>query len=292
MEELLKTLQKNYELPPEIFKRIMAQIIDEAGYEIKSVDKPTAVILGAQPGAGKTELQKIAQQKFFNNVVICNADNFRDFHPLASEYKRKYPVFFPEISAPVSHLWTLGLQKYCRINKYNYVLETTLQSGQGINKTIQAIKDAGFKVQLDILAVNDKVSYLGTELRFEIMMKEEGSARFVGKQAHDVRYNAIPGALSAILQTGGFDELNIYARNVVIYGDDKRSGVYLIAQNPSHPVEVYLGERNHSWSKHEIDYYATVAREILEMKVARNAPKDEIETFKNNMNINSSNIKR
>jgi hypothetical protein len=280
MKNILDNLIENYKLTKEEFNSIQSQIIKESTFDIVTVEKPTAVIIGAQPGAGKTSLQKNAELKFSKNIVVCNADNFKDFHPLADHYKKKYPQYYPEISAPLSHLWALGLQEYCKAKKLNYILETTLQNGEGLAKTMESIKSAGFNVQLDILSVNEKLSYLGTELRFEHMLKDEGCGRFVGKEAHDIRYNALPHSLRLIVSGKFYDELNIYARNVVISGDHNKKGIFLIANNPNDPLAVYLGERNRAWTALEQEYFDSKLKEVVDMKIERLAPKSEIDAFR------------
>jgi len=51
----------------------------------------------------------------------------------------------------------------------------------GINDTMAAIKAAGFKVELHILALDEDVSFLSTEIRYEKMIKKENSGRRVVK---------------------------------------------------------------------------------------------------------------
>ncbi len=203
-----------YRLTKEDFLKLQSGIIEAATLDIKPVEQPTAVILGAQPGSGKTQVQRVVQEKFKDNIILCNADNFREVHPLAHQLKKLYPELYPEISAPISQLWAAGVQQYCRKNKLNYILETTFKDGEMLNKTIQALKEADFKVELEVLAVNRKVSVLGTQQRFEEMIKQEGSGRGVTRQAHDMRYNAIPEALRVVTQSKLYDQLNIYGRDI------------------------------------------------------------------------------
>lgn len=60
---------------------------------------PVVVIIGAQPGAGKTQLEDLAQKELGGNVVNCNADLFRDFHPRGEEIKHKFEAYYPELTS-------------------------------------------------------------------------------------------------------------------------------------------------------------------------------------------------
>ena len=128
----------------------------------------------------------------------------------------------------------------------------------------------------------------GIELRFEKMLAEEDSGRMVTKEAHDLRYKAIPDALRVIANAGQLDDLNIYARNVIVSGDKNKRGVYMIAQNPNNPVGIYLQERNRNWTSLEQDYFKSKFEEVINMKIKRNAPEEDISRFMSNWDISKS----
>ena len=46
-------------------------------------DHPRVVMLGGQPGSGKTKMRELAEKE--TKSVIINADDLRDFHP---EYRK------------------------------------------------------------------------------------------------------------------------------------------------------------------------------------------------------------
>ena len=277
-------LMEAYRLTKEDFSKLQGGIIEAATLDIKPVKQLTAVILGAQPGSGKTQVQRVVQENFKDNIVLCNADNFREVHPLAQQLKKLYPELYPEISAPISQLWAAGVQQYCRNNKLNYILETTLKDGEMLNKTIEALKESGFKVELEVLAVNKKVSFLGTQQRYEEMILIDGSGRTVTRQAHDMRYNAITESLRVVTQRKLYDRLNIYGRDIMNTGKKNINGVYLVAQNPDNPLTTYLNERDKEWTPQEKKYFDNLVHQVIEMKNQRQATVNEIEQFKNYFN--------
>ena len=145
MIEVLEKLKKEYQLPEEQIIAISNKIIANAVRNIRPVENPTAIIIGGQPGSGKSEIQGVEELNFAKNIVICNADNFRDVHPLATSLKKNYPQLYPELTVPFAHRWAQALQHHCITNSFNYILETTLRDGNAINNTIKTIKEAGFK---------------------------------------------------------------------------------------------------------------------------------------------------
>ena len=280
MDGLIEELKDKYKLSKEEFEHVQERLIKRATEKVTTTNNPIVIIIGGQPGAGKTQLQLSAEKSLNQNAVICNADNFRDYHPLAKEYRKKYPQYYAEISAPYSHLWTLALQKHCREKKLNYILETTLQNGSGINDTMAAIKAAGFKVELHILAVDGRVSFLSTEVRYEKMIQKEKSGRIVGKEAHDLRYEAIPNSINLIAKNKQYDQLKIFGRNIVVSKEGDSNDLYLVTDNPVDPLKEYLTQRNKLWTSLENEYFNQKVQEVISLKVNRNAPAQEIESFK------------
>ena len=79
---VLSELHAKYLLSQKEIEQIGQVIIDHftAGIFLAAAT-PKVVILGGQPGSGKSELTETAQSMLGENTVICNADEYRDFHP-------------------------------------------------------------------------------------------------------------------------------------------------------------------------------------------------------------------
>lgn len=52
---------------------------------LEKVQNPKAIILGGQPGAGKSLLHRIYKKKFNQNIAIINGDDYRKYHPNIKE---------------------------------------------------------------------------------------------------------------------------------------------------------------------------------------------------------------
>lgn len=281
-------LLKKYELPDNQIQQIQNHIIKTETYNKSSVDFPKAIILGAQPGSGKTELQKIAEQEFKYKAVICSPDNFRDFHPMSKEIKKNHEKLYPDLTAKYAHRWNLGLQRHCRENKLNYILETAFKDGQQLNQTISAIKTHDFNVDIMLLAVNDKLSIVGIHARFEDQKNRKDFGRSVSIADHDMRYNAIPLALKEVTDASLFDNISIYGRNIFVDGDTYKSGVNLIAKNPSGKfsvADVFLKERNRVLSHKELSFLNIEIKNVVSLMEKRSADVNDINSFKESLGI-------
>ena len=82
MDKDINKFKLNQETHDSIYKLLENQIFNNK----KSCDFPIAVVLGGQPGAGKSVLIDNAKKEFDdNNVVIINGDEFRRMHPNLDE---------------------------------------------------------------------------------------------------------------------------------------------------------------------------------------------------------------
>jgi predicted ABC-type ATPase len=285
---MLQKLIAKYELSESDYQEILQDIIRDATYKRITSENPTAVILGAQPGAGKTELQKEAESQLAGNAVICNADNFRDYHPLAREIKRDHPSLYPEITAPLAQRWNDSLVKHCVDKGFNFILETTFSSGRKLNQTIYSFKEAGFQVDIMLLAVNPKLSLLGTYLRYEHSVATFGTGRQVSQIAHDSRFELIPRTIASISQIPLFDNFSLFARGIAAGQHGTAEGIVRVAVNPANIFSSYQAEVNRPWSDEKTLYFQQKVDEVASLMQRRNAHQEEISRFRESLGLEES----
>lgn len=272
----LNNLRKKYELTASQKQRIAQLIINDFTTGIKSVEFPTAVILGGQPGAGKGELITVASSMLKENVVICNADDFRDYHPRADEIKRFHEDEYPEITVEYSQPWNNLLKEHCIQNRYNFILETTFSSGNSMNVTIAELKNAGYTVFLMVLSVNSKLSYLGTRIRYEEMRATTSYGRLVEKKVHDKKYDLVPTTLGVVHAERLYDKIFIYGRADGQNTRGKRRGLVLLSENGKDPVEDYMKERDKEWTDSISRYFNNDVLYLLRRMIDREAPHSDM----------------
>jgi len=272
----INVLHSKYQLTEREVLQIGERIIERYTFGIVSVVKPKVIILGGQPGAGKSELIKIARTVWGNNSVICNADEYRDYHPKSEEIKRLYEKFYPEITAAYSQPWNNRLRKHCEDNRFNFILETTFSSGALMNKTIRELRDKGCEVSIMILAVNKKRSYLGTQIRYEKMQIIEGFGRKVDKVAHDDKYEKIRETLALVQQAKSYNHLYIYGRAGRGNTKGKHNGLVLVSHNSKDPLHDYLTERDKELSVNDMREFMGDILQLIRMMIDRTAPHDEL----------------
>ena len=103
---------------------------------------PTAFILGGQPGAGKTVLQKQIRNNN-KNIIIINADSFREFHPYFDEIQYMYGNESPKYTQPFINRVTERLIDELSAEKYNLIIEGTLRTANVPISSCKMLKEKG-----------------------------------------------------------------------------------------------------------------------------------------------------
>ena len=270
----LTDLKEKYTLTTEEFEIIKQKIISNfTKFAIESTE-PTTIILGAQPGAGKSELEKIAFLNLDRNAIVCNVDNLKNFHPYSQEISRDYPEYFTELTNEYAHKWNLALRNYCLENKLNFILETTFADGHSINLILEKLKSFNFKTELYLLSVPKEISLCGITIRYEENLKDFGLGRKVSYDAHNDRYDRIPEAIKIVEQNKKYDFINLYGRNIN-QDNDSINGVYLITRTRNEIYSDFINERSKPLSHKADDYIKINIEQIKKLMNKRNASMKE-----------------
>ena len=86
---LQKHMENNNELlmTEEEYSIAYQKIKEDITRDKTRVDFPVAIVLGGQPGAGKSNIYQIARKRFSNNLVELDCDAFRAYHPYYEQIK-------------------------------------------------------------------------------------------------------------------------------------------------------------------------------------------------------------
>lgn len=284
MSHIDNKLVEEYSLDYSEFNKIQLNIIELYTRSFTSVDNPTSIILGGQPGSGKTELEKIAFSNLKNNAVICNVDNLKDFHPKSFEIKKRYPDYFTELTSKYAHEWNLALRNYCIENNLNFILETTLNSGENINSIINNLKRNDYKVNIYLLSVPKEISKIGCYIRYEESLNLNIPFRKISSISHDQRFNAIPEAIKLIEKEKNYNYIYLFGRTIMDlnYKNEHLNEISLIAKTRNYIYEDFMIEREQPLLEKSKYYLQLSSERVYELMKNRNASSEEINEFLEN----------
>lgn len=125
---------------------------------------PTAKLVCAQPGAGKSFL---ISQLMKENTAYINGDEFRYFHPHAHTMMIESPHTFMEDTREFNGRMIEALIDELSDRKIPLVIEGTLRRKEVPIQTKNILENKGYGVSLCVLAVPPEISYLRTLERAE-----------------------------------------------------------------------------------------------------------------------------
>ena len=176
---------------------------------------PCAVITGGQPGSGKSGITANAIERFKETgYVLVDADKLRPKHP---EYERLMKED-DRLAANLTHAdcgsWATRLMRDGAQGRRNLIIDQTSRDPEALAKITQGLKQAGYTVELHVMAVPAAVSEQRIHLRYEGQRARNGFGRFSTKDKHDEAYAGVANSVAAAEDSKLVDRLCIYDQKV------------------------------------------------------------------------------
>jgi predicted ABC-type ATPase len=268
---------KPYKLPGEIHENIFNDLLEEMFRYSAAQEKPRIVILGGQPGSGKSCLIELARKDIFDNqpVAVINGDDYRAYHPNAKEIYKEHDKAFAEMTDPDVRIWTARLLDAAINGKRNIIFEATMRNKEPLMSTIKYLKDEGYRIDVMVMAVNDRLSRAGILKRYEDKKSTGEIARWTPFDAHDEAYGNMPDTVEAIEERSPIDSIRVYNRaSELLYGSEREDGVFKRDMPWLNAKAAILEERDRSLSASEEKHLQASIKDIQKMMENRGAGKD------------------
>ena len=163
---------------------------------------PTAIVLGAQPGAGKTVALDHLLRAHPEPVVALFADDFRAAHPAYESLMATQPQNMPAATSQASGAWLHMAIEHGITNRWNIAWETTFRSTEALAADLTTAVEAGYRVEVTALAVPRAESLLRT---VERCINQGPAGRVVHVEDHDAPYHQAPRTLTRLAEINNVD---------------------------------------------------------------------------------------
>ena len=180
-------------LPPPLLEEIFQQVIIP-DYLLRSnpqpQQRPEIVLLGGQPGSGKSTTAAQFQRQFADRggLVWVTWDDFRPFHPDYERLLAERPADMPDVTRPAARWWQDRAAEYLRAGRYNTLLEGGFRDPDTVLANAERFAEAGYEVHVSALAVPAVLSRLGIIERFARQAEVTGTGRWTTAASHDADY--------------------------------------------------------------------------------------------------------
>lgn len=203
--------------------RFRTRVVPDIFRGAESSSRPTVVLLGAQPGAGKTRATEFAQRMNDAKLVAITGDDFRSLHPDFKRLQRDDPHEMPNVTQAVSGPMVARAVEYARENRISVIVEGTFRDPQMVAQTVQRFHGAGFSVHAVALAVPPEVSRASTLGRFYETLGTDQN-RWTPPTAHEAAVKAMPHTVAALAASPQVDRFSIVDRDGTVLADSSRPG--------------------------------------------------------------------
>ena len=216
-------MDKDIIFSSEQYERAYQKIKNRVTEEISSVQNPTAIVLGGQPGAGKSSIYKEADRRFNKNIAHIDIDKFREHHPDAANLN-KNPETYGDNTQKFAGAVVDRLIDELGEQRVNMIIESSMKSPNAAFQDYEMLNPHGYKIEAQIMATPKEISWQGVQDRYEKEKKEGKLARTVPKVFHDYVVENIGNSLDMIYQSGKMSDIIIYNRDMEV--------LYQMAETP------------------------------------------------------------
>ena len=211
-KELIKHLQARYKLTPEEYEEYFKSVNLYFTTGKKSVENPKLIFVAGQAGAGKSKLVPVVNEELEYNAVISDYDTVRSLHPKFEQASKEYPADVHFLLLPDADKANEDLRHYCRDNNLNLIYEGTMRGTKVFLEIAQEFKDAGYEIDLRLMAVPKLESYGSTLLRYSMDLLHNNIPRWVPKEVHDESYKNFVITLKELRSRQLYDRADVYRR--------------------------------------------------------------------------------
>lgn len=177
-------------------------------------ERPRAILLAGQPGAGKSALraQALREAPSEEGAVLVDIDELRVSHPA---YRRLSLANDRAAAGQVQHdagRWGDELIHDAAEARRNIVVDGTLKSPDKAEALCRDLKARGYHVEVWALAVRREDSELGVHLRYERQKAKGKPGRWPPEPVRDAAYEGMPRAVDQIERSGAADRVRAFGR--------------------------------------------------------------------------------
>lgn len=178
--------------------------------------RPTIVLVGGQPGAGKSNATpRLIKER--PGIIPLSGDDLRAFHPHYEQLMEAGPLTAGPALAQATATWVRAAIEHARDHQTSLLLEGTFHTPQVTLDTATQYRRAGFATELVALATPRMDSLLSAAGRYFNSHQAGRDPRWTTLSAHDRGWNGTRDILTRINPNGPIDTVTVINRAGTLY---------------------------------------------------------------------------
>ncbi|MBX3193862.1 MAG: zeta toxin family protein [Microbacteriaceae bacterium] len=175
-------------------------------------EQPTLLMLGAQPGAGKSRAtgRLLAE---YDDMAALTGDDLRIFHPRYRDLTVNQPEQAGGVLVEATRGWVRAALDEALTSRRSLLLEGTFGDPDVTLATAARFQQAGFRVRIVAIASPRVLSLVSAASRYLRDRKLGHPARFTRLSAHDRGYDGTTRLIETVGSANPVDRISIISRN-------------------------------------------------------------------------------
>ena len=168
--------------------------------DIGNAECPTLIVLGGQPGSGKTAMLTAVHTELEQSgpAIRIVGDDLRSFHPDYITGQTTDPVAASRLTQTDAGFWSEKLLAAATERGVHVVFETTMERSQDAERVIAIGCDADCRIETHVPSVDPNVSWQGGHYQFEEMSHAGVADAISSRSDHD---SVVSGLADSIART-------------------------------------------------------------------------------------------
>jgi hypothetical protein len=242
--------------------------------------RPRLILLGGQPGAGKTAvlLASHAELDRAGPTIRIVGDDLRTYHPQYLVFQRQDPETASQFTQADAGRWTEKLLSAAVQRQVNIVFETTMRTPENVARVIGMARAGGYEVEARAVAVNPRLSWQGNHYRFEEMLRAGDAARIPPQHVHDAAVTGLRVSLEKLESENLVDRVQLRTRaGTILYDNERTENGW--SQPPQARITLER-EQSRPMTRGELQRFSDDWNHVLARMEERRAPDDRIATVR------------
>ncbi len=234
------------------------------------------ILLGGQPGAGKTAalIASHAELDRSGPSIRIVGDDLRSYHPNFLAFQKQDPETASQFTQVDAGRWTEKLLAAATERNVNIVFETTMRTPENVARVVGIARAAGYDVDARAVAANPRLSWQGNHYRFEEMLRAGDAARIPPLHVHDAAVTGLRVSFEKLESESLVDRVQLRTRGgTILYDNERREGGW--SQPPLARVALER-EQSRPMTRGELQRFSDDWNHVLARMEERRAPDDRI----------------